>query len=91
MRVAALVNLLSNGLAEVEAKAHGDTLDQVESKALVDMQADTLVDMHGETFIDTLMHWTRYSSALRLTEYYRLRWDGHSRKKTGRCGERSAG
>ena len=60
--------MLSNGLAEVEAKAHGDTLDQVESKALVDMQADTLVDMHGETFIDTLMHWPRYSSALRLTE-----------------------
>lgn len=60
--------MLSNRLAEVEAKAHGDTLDQVECKALVDMQADTLVDMHGETFIDTLMYWPRYSSALRLTE-----------------------
>ena len=48
--------MLSNRLAEVEAKAHGDTLDQVESKALVDMQDDTLVDMHGETFIDTLMY-----------------------------------
>ena len=68
MRVETLVNLLSNRLAEVEAKAHSDTLDQLESKALVDMQADTLVDMHGKTFIDTLMYWPRYSSALRLTE-----------------------
>ena len=68
MRVETLVNLLSNRLAEVEAKAHGDTLDQLESKALVDMQADTLVDMHGETFIDTLMYWPRCSSALTLTE-----------------------
>ena len=68
MRVETLVNLLSNRLAEVKAKANGDTLDQVESKALVDMQADTLVDMHGKTFIDTLMYWPRYSSALRLTE-----------------------
>ena len=68
MRVETLVNLLSNRLAEVEAKAHGDTLDQLESKALVDMQANTLVDMHGETFIDTLMYWPRCSSALTLTE-----------------------
>ena len=68
MRVQTLVNLLSIGLAEVEAKAHGDTQDQVESKALVDMQADTLVDVHGKTFIDTLMYWARYSSALRLTK-----------------------
>ena len=59
VRVEPLVNLLSNGLAEVEAKAHGDTLDQVESKARVDMHADTLVDMHGETFIETLMYWPR--------------------------------
>ena len=63
-----LVNLLSNRLAEVKAKEHGDTLDQVESKALLHMQADTLVDMHGKTFIDTLMYWPRYSSALRLKE-----------------------
>ena len=48
--------MLSNRLAEVKAKANGDTLDQVEYKALVDMQADTLVDMHGKTFIDTLMY-----------------------------------
>ena len=41
VRVETLVNLLSNRLGEVEAKAHGDTQDQVESKALVDMQADT--------------------------------------------------
>ena len=46
-----LVNMIAYGLAEVQAKAIGDTSDEVEGKRLVDMLADTLVDMDGETFI----------------------------------------
>ena len=37
----------------MQAKALGDTSDEVEGKGLVDMLADTLVDMDGETFILT--------------------------------------
>lgn len=48
-----LVNMIAYGLAEVQAKAIGDTSDEVEGKGLVDMLADTLVDMDGETFIFT--------------------------------------
>lgn len=48
-----LVNMIAYGLAEVQAKAIGDTSDEVEGKGLVDMLADTLVDMDGETFILT--------------------------------------
>ena len=51
MRQEALVNTIANGLAEVEAKALGDTPDEL---GRVDMLADTLVDMDGETLIDTL-------------------------------------
>ena len=53
MREEALVNMIAYGLAEVQAKALGDTSDEVEGKGLVDMLADTLVDMNGETFILT--------------------------------------
>ncbi len=45
--------MIAYGLAEVQAKALGDTSDEVEGKGLVDMLADTLVDMDGETFILT--------------------------------------
>ena len=53
MREEELVNMIAYGLAEVQAKALGDTSDEVEGKGLVDMLADTLVDMDGETFILT--------------------------------------